>query len=69
MSWLVLLGSTNSFVKIVYDLTEIFMSPAKKFLDVIGLSNTVFDFSAMLVILVLEIIKIVIFYIISVIFR
>jgi uncharacterized protein YggT (Ycf19 family) len=62
MSWLSFLGSTNSFVKIVYDLTEVFLAPARKFLNAIGLSNSVVDFSAMLVVFALEVIKIIVVY-------
>lgn len=57
MSWLLVLGSTNSFSNIIYELTEFLLAPARNLLNKTFLGKTFIDFSPILVCFVIEILK------------
>ena len=57
MSWIVFLGSTNSFCDLVYDLTEIFLAPIRNILNKIGLKTNLIDISPIIACFLIELLK------------
>ena len=58
MSWIVMLGGTNSFSGVLYELTEFFLAPVRNLLNKIGLKNCFIDFSPTIVFILIELLKI-----------
>lgn len=57
MSWLLMIGSSNSFSNLIFELTEFMLEPARKLLNKTPLGNGFIDFSPILVCFVIEFLK------------